>query len=140
MERFLARLDGVRNKSNGGFIARCPAHDDRSPSLSVDEGAEGKVLLKCWAGCDAKAVVHAVGLELEDLFPERQHHAPRSRRRPPPPWRDLVRLLMLETTVLEGLVTMLEDGMVPGPTDTARAREALDTIARVKGVMHGDAR
>jgi hypothetical protein len=139
LERFLARLDGVRNKASG-FIALCPAHDDRNPSLTVDEGAEGQVLFRCWAGCDSADVVASIGLTFADLYPERQHHAPRSRRRPPPPWRDLVRLLMLETTVLEIGVTMLESGDVPGPTDVARMREALDAIAQVKGVIYADAR
>ena len=43
---------------------------------------------------------------------------------------------MLETTVLDIGVAMLEDGDVPGPTDVARMREALDAIAQVKGVIH----
>ena len=37
----------------------CPAHDDRNPSLSVDE-KDGKLLLKCFAGCDQRDVVSAL--------------------------------------------------------------------------------
>ena len=47
-----------------------PAHEDRSPSLSVRELDDGTVLIKCFAGCGASDVVTAVGLELRDLFPE----------------------------------------------------------------------
>ena len=50
-----------------GFVAKCPAHDDKSPSLNVDE-ADGKVLLKCQAGCDTRDVVSALGLSMTDLF------------------------------------------------------------------------
>ena len=67
----LDRLQGVRNTGPNRWIARCPAHDDRSPSLSVKEAEEGTVLVKCWAGCGAADVVAAAGLQLRDLFPER---------------------------------------------------------------------
>ncbi len=36
----------------GGWMARCPAHDDRKPSLSIREGDHGKVLVCCHAGCE----------------------------------------------------------------------------------------
>lgn len=50
------------------WIARCPAHDDRRPSLTVSQGRNGRALLKCWAGCPTAAVVHALGLDWRDLF------------------------------------------------------------------------
>lgn len=52
-----------------GWIARCPAHDDRSPSLSIAEGHGGRVLMHDFAGCDTAAVCEAVGLKLTDLMP-----------------------------------------------------------------------
>jgi putative DNA primase/helicase len=48
--------------------ARCPAHEDRRPSLSIAKGADGKVLLKCHRGCDTAAIVAALGLTMRDLF------------------------------------------------------------------------
>jgi hypothetical protein len=63
----LDRLNGV--KLNGsGWIARCPAHDDRTPSLSVAEGDDGRVLLRCHRGCETEAILAKLGLELRDLF------------------------------------------------------------------------
>jgi hypothetical protein len=61
------------------YTARCPAHQDRSPSLSVSEGRDGQALVHCFAGCTAEDVVGALGLELRDLFPAD------TRRRPPLP-------------------------------------------------------
>jgi len=49
--------------------ARCPAHDDRNPSLSVGAGSDGRVLLYCHAGCPAENIVRALGLEMRDLMP-----------------------------------------------------------------------
>jgi len=65
----LERLNGVR-KSGRGWTARCPAHGDRHPSLSICTGRQGAVLLKCFAGCTALEIVTAIGLALRDLFPQ----------------------------------------------------------------------
>jgi putative DNA primase/helicase len=74
----LSRLSGVRRAGNG-WSALCPAHDDRKPSLSISENRDGQVLLYCHAGCDRKAIVRALGLEMRDLFPPRTR-APKSER------------------------------------------------------------
>jgi len=58
----LARLDGVQ-RSGDGWVARCPAHDDKSPSLKVSEGRDGRVLMHCHARCSFDAIVAALGLE-----------------------------------------------------------------------------
>jgi hypothetical protein len=64
----LARLGRVRQTPNG-WEARCPAHEDKKPSLSVALSQDGEtILLKCHAGCDTSAVLKAVGLQLRDLF------------------------------------------------------------------------
>lgn len=65
----LSRLSGVR-KNGRGFVARCPAHEDRSPSLSCSQLDDGRILMHCFAGCGTDAVLGALGLELTDLFPE----------------------------------------------------------------------
>jgi hypothetical protein len=55
-------------RSGDGWIARCPAHNDRHPSLSINEGTDGRVLLHCHAGCSVEAILAAQGLETRDLF------------------------------------------------------------------------
>lgn len=49
---------------------RCPAHDDSTASLSVSEGADGRVLLHCHAGCDLDVILDRLHLEPTDLFPQ----------------------------------------------------------------------
>ena len=47
----IAKALGGR-KAGGGWTARCPAHDDRTPSLSIRDADDNKVLVRCHAGCD----------------------------------------------------------------------------------------
>lgn len=70
VEEFLARLKDVRQRGDR-WEARCPAHRDDTPSLSVAVGADGRILLHCFGGCTPEAVVRAMGLRMADLFPER---------------------------------------------------------------------
>jgi hypothetical protein len=60
--------------AGSGWLARCPAHQDQRPSLSIGRGADGRWLLKCQAGCAFRSVVAAAGLEMRDLFPSTNGH------------------------------------------------------------------
>ena len=68
----LADLEGKLDKCTrrgDTLMARCPAHEDTTPSLSVKIGDNGEcVLLKCWGGCPTDAVLDALGLTMRDLF------------------------------------------------------------------------
>ena len=66
----LARLDGVRRSGTGRWMARCPLHEDKSPSLSIRETDTGAVLLHCFAGCAAEEVLGVIGMEFADLYPD----------------------------------------------------------------------
>ncbi len=65
-ESLLDRLEGVRRASRG-WLARCPAHADKNPSLTVKEGERG-LLLKCWAGCSLRDICAALWIKQQDLF------------------------------------------------------------------------
>lgn len=68
VELLLSKLPDA--KRNGkGWQARCPAHDDRRPSLSIAEGDDGRALVNCHANCTTEAVMSAVGLSVADLMP-----------------------------------------------------------------------
>ena len=73
----LTRLQSVA-RNGEGWKAKCPAHEDPAPSLSIREGIDGRTLLNCHAGCSAEAIVAATGLTLNDLFAApTNNHAPR---------------------------------------------------------------
>jgi hypothetical protein len=100
VETLLARLDRVR-KSPRGWTARCPGPNhrrgDKSASLSVAEGDDGRALLFCFAACRTEEIVAAIGLELRDLFPRRDD------RRPPRP-RPRARPVTVPASVARELV------------------------------------
>ena len=81
VKNVLARLQGVRQVGPSRWKALCPAHSDHSPSLSVREAEDAKVLLHCWAGCSAEDVCQAIGLSLADLFPESSRQTRRAGKR-----------------------------------------------------------
>jgi DNA primase len=71
LEIFLERLPGPKRRRGQQIQAHCPAHQDKTPSLSIRETSDGTVLIKCFAGCDARAITAALGLTLRDLFPNK---------------------------------------------------------------------
>jgi hypothetical protein len=76
----LAKLERVRRTGHERWLARCPAHEDGSPSLSVRELEDGRTLVHCFASCSVGDVLAAIGLNYDSLFPERH---PSDHRRPP---------------------------------------------------------
>ena len=72
IEKVLSRLESVRQRQQSQWSARCPAHADKGPSLSVRESADGAVLIHCFAGCTPHEVVGSIGIELHELYPPRE--------------------------------------------------------------------
>lgn len=71
IETVLGLLERV-SREGAGWVACCPAHDDEHPSLRVDEGEDGKVLLTCRSQkCELDDICQALGLRVGELFPDR---------------------------------------------------------------------
>lgn len=81
LDALLERLDRVHSRGPGRFMARCPAHADRSPSLSICEGEDGRILLHDFGGCTVQEIVAAVGLRVTDLFSDARIDLDAMRRR-----------------------------------------------------------
>jgi len=106
-DNLIHSLDGVRETGQDRWIARCPAHEDRSPSLAIRE-VDDRLLLHCFAGCSVYEIVSAVGLELSDLFPEsREHHKSLLK---PFPASDILKCLSFESLFLKMCALHLKNG------------------------------
>lgn len=67
VERVLRLIPDAR-RSGAKWMARCPGHEDHSPSLCVSEGRNGCALLHCFAGCSIDRILKALGLSMRDLY------------------------------------------------------------------------
>ena len=74
VDNLLSHLDKVKSTGKGKWVACCPAHDDKAPSLAIRELDDGRVLVHCFAGCSAHEVTDAVGINIAALFPPRESH------------------------------------------------------------------
>jgi DNA primase len=129
--QLLNRLNFVRKNGAGRWMARCPAHEDRGPSLSVRELDDGRVLVHCFAGCDASSVLSAVGLSLSDLFPERPAHDSHYKSTKPNHYhasREALRVLHVEALIVAIAAENVAQGVVLDSTDRARVVEAANKI------------
>ena len=68
LQELLNRLKKVK-KCGDGYQAQCPAHDDKRPSLSLKE-VDGKVLMRCHAGCSNESIMASIGMTMSDLMPQ----------------------------------------------------------------------
>ncbi len=82
VELLLSKLQKAK-RSGQGWIACCPAHEDRRPSLSIAETEDGLALLKCHAGCSIDAICGALGIAKVELFPKQGRSYTRGMRRQP---------------------------------------------------------
>jgi hypothetical protein len=144
IEILLNRLDSVQQYGQG-WRARCPSHGGKNPgSLSIAMGDDGRILLHCFGGCSALAVVHAVGLELSDLFEKRlMHNATPAERRVlreqarQAQWKAAVPALMSESIVVLLAAGMVDKGQALSRADDARLMLAIERIESAKGVFCG---
>jgi hypothetical protein len=72
------RLGGARAVGNGGYMARCPAHEDHTPSLSIDPGDKVDIVVRCFAGCDGTEIIRRI----RELGIAGRIEAPRGWRKP----------------------------------------------------------
>jgi DNA primase len=137
IDNFLSRLDKVRQTAAERWIAICPAHDDRTPSLSICEGEDGRVLINCFAGCQAIDVIHAVGLEFADLFPEKiQYHSKRQRYPFNP--RDVLRIMTREALVVSIAASQIATGKEMLAEDVERILLASERLHKAAELANGE--
>jgi hypothetical protein len=111
VDALLSRLDKVRKTGRDSWMACCPAHPDKNPSLTIRETEDGRILVHDHGqGCSVHEIVAAVGLELTDLFPPRpagHRHAPERR---PFPAADCLRAVAFEALVVSAAAAAILAG------------------------------
>lgn len=137
IDLLLSQLDGVKRTGKGRWLARCPAHADKHPSLALRELDDGRVLAHCFAGCPIESVLLAVGLTLTHLHPPRPlEHVCKPERRPFPA-ADVLRAIGFESLLVSIAAAHLSRGVPLNERDRARLLVAHARItAAVEGTGH----
>ena len=141
VDNLLSRLDKVRQSGPDSWMACCPAHEDKSASLSIRH-ADEKTLIHCFAGCSVHEVIAAIGLEMSDLFPPRESYGKPERR--PFPAMDALRGIAFEALVVSAAASALLAGHPFTQVDrerlsmaAARIQSALSAVMpQMKGERH----
>lgn len=139
IDRLLSRLERVRRTGPGQWVARCPAHDDKNPSLSIKQCDDGTILAHCFGGCDVGDILAAVGLEVRDLFQRDVRATPESRRKARAEfkrdaWGAALHVLHHEALVVAAAAGKMHHGVLD-PADEGRLSDALFRIESATRVL-----
>lgn len=135
------RLEGVKATAPSRWLAKCPAHKDRSPSLSIRELEDGRVLVHDFGGCAVGDVLTALGLEMTALFPERltgrgpAQSYPRSHSRIPA--RDLLEVVSEEVVIVSSIAATLLNTHTITIEEWRRLAAAAARIHQARDHLHG---
>lgn len=130
IEDILSRLNKVKGR-NGNWVACCPAHEDRSPSMTIRETPDGKILMHCFSGCSISEIAGAIGIDLTDLFPPSDNI---DYSKPQRPMRqrflasDLLKVIGFEATIVAVAANDIAKGRKLSPTDKDRLMVACTRI------------
>ena len=126
----LDKFQNVRGCA-GKWVALCPAHQDRSPSLAISE-ADDRLLLHCFSGCETKDVMTAVGLDISDLFYQKRTSSRLTGASP----RCYTEVLQRER-ILVAVINSAEKNERPLTTkEQNRRRLGQLRINKIEGVLH----
>lgn len=135
-DKLLSRLQRVKRTGPGKWIASCPTREDRNPSLAVREMDDGRVLLHDFGGDSVEAILGAVGLSFEDLYPDKPDHVAKPVRRPFNA-SDVLSLVAFQSTVAVLVVSDVVHGKEISDQDFERLVFAASCLGNAAEVCNG---
>lgn len=127
LDRFLGSLRKVKKTGSSDWLACCPAHDDKSPSMTITE-RDGWIGIKCFAGCAIDAIAGAVGMELHEFFPEKLPDNVRKPSKIPFNARDVIECMRNDAYLL---AVYISDKRHNNEITEKEHREAFKAAARI---------
>ena len=128
LETLLSRLQKVKRTSSNSWIACCPAHDDKSPSLTIKDAGNGMLLMKCFASCGTEDVLGAIGMEFKDIMPEKVVNNYVAPSIPKIYATDALRAIQFESRILMLAFYSVRRGAKLNDVDMARCETAMERI------------
>lgn len=128
LDTMLSRLKKVRRSGNNQFMACCPSHDDKNPSLSIKDAGDGRLLINCMAGCATEDVLWAIGMDWSDVLPPKaptQTYKPEAQRIYP---SDALKVIQAECRIVMMAAFSLRKNKPMTEQDLARLELAMERI------------
>lgn len=130
IDNLLSHLGKARQSGKNAWMCRCPAHDDRTASLTIKEESDGTILINCFAGCGSLQVLNSIGMDYSDLFPDSDETRRPSRARISV--QEATRILEREALIIFHYGSAYQQGETP---DNTRLLQATWNVNRVKELM-----
>lgn len=134
IDNLLSRLTHVVDRGAGRWMACCPSHEDRHPSLAIEDTADGAVLIHCFAACSPSEVLAAVDLGLSDLYVT--NHTDSRDKSISPRWtvNDLFLALSHEIDVVLIAGNAIARGKTLSAVDISRLCDAARRVQQIKEI------
>lgn len=133
IDDLLSKLQKVKRTGEGRWVACCPAHQDKSPSLSIRLLNDERILLHCFSGCDVASVLRALGLDFADIMPPSQLGHKKSEHSPFTT-ADALRCISSEAQIVAMYAIDMAKDFKPSYQDKERLLKASE---RIKGALKG---
>lgn len=129
IDNLLSRLKNVKPSGINEFKACCPSHEDKSPSLSIKELPDDRILINCFAGCSPLEILNSIGMNIEDLFPKRQGYF-KSEKKPFSSTHGLG-MIGFESTIILACAGFMREGKELSEANFSRLVEAVSRIQNI---------
>lgn len=126
LQLLLNQLHKIKKTGRDQYIACCPSHKDKSPSLAIRDD-NGKILLRCFAGCSAHEIVSSIGLSLSDLFPKESSYSKPIKN--PFPAASVLRCIQSEALIVVTAACNIAQGITLSDQDLERLVLAVQRIS-----------
>ena len=134
----LPRLEKVKQTGRNNWMACCPVHEDKHPSMTLTEGDDGKILAKCFAECAFESIVDAVGLGWEPWFPPKLVSDYSPQVKAPYPAADVLKAVQFECLVVATAACNVANGVKLTAEDKERLLVAYERITEARRIALGE--
>ena len=133
----LPRLEKVKRTGRANWLACCPAHEDKHPSMTIHETDDGRILVHCHAECSFEAIANAVGLGWDVWFPPKPvDYTPPVKR--PFPAADVLAAVQWECQLVAVAACNVANGVELSAEDKARLLVAHQRITEARRLALGE--
>jgi hypothetical protein len=136
-DALISRLDRPRPTGRGSWLCRCPAHEDKSPSMTVRECDDGRVLVHCFAGCGVSEILGAVGLEFDALFPPKPLGDRVAPMRRPFPAADVLEAVMHSALTVQQVAAAVQESGQVTPHQRVLLQTAVARVVSARDCVNG---